>query len=136
MSARVEEGLYIGNRHAAEQKQTLLDLGITHVLAVGSELRCEHTDAFVYLQLPVGDSEQDIVQYVSMCNAFVETGRRKKGVFVYGGDLSRSASFVIAYLMFEHGWEYERAKCFLREKHPFAIPKGGLERQLQCKRFS
>jgi protein-tyrosine phosphatase len=136
-TTEVEPRLYLGGQNAALQKNVLAAAGVTHILCVGSELEMPFGDTFVYLRLPVEDlHSQDITKYSGLTNYFIDCGRRKGKVLVhcYKG-ASRSASVVLQYLMFEHGWGYERAKSYLCSRHPGTSPNAGFEKQMRSIKY-
>lgn len=66
------------------------------------------------------------------CIDFIRDAIAKDGkVFVhcYAG-VSRSATIVIAYLMFEHGLSYSAAIKLVKSKRPFINPNDGFRKQL------
>ena len=50
---KIEDNLYIGNSIASKNFEKLLSNGITHILVVGSFLKCHFRDKFVYKQRTV-----------------------------------------------------------------------------------
>ncbi len=48
--------------------------------------------------------------------------------------MSRSPTFVIAYLMIENGWHYEETLAYIKKKRPIIAPNAGFVQQLKMLR--
>jgi len=118
------DNLYLGSQEAASAPLDQLKArGITHVL-IAAHLKDytyeQHGSELVYKQLHVEDNPSyPILPLLPEAIAFILEGRKSGGVLVhcqYG--ISRSASFVIAYLMALNQWDFEEAWRFVGRKRP------------------
>lgn len=126
---QVYENIYIGNYDMARDKQKLNELGITHILCCGSYLEKFHPNDFVYKQLELDDSlEQDILYCIEEAIEFINSGF-KTFIHCHEG-ISRSASILIAFIMWKEKLKLEDAKSFLKEKRPKINPNSNFLEQL------
>lgn len=133
-SAILPNKLYLGASPVAENLEVLKSHGITHVLNAAADI-CNNsfpTD-FSYLAFYLKDSKVEdisVVFYRSLewiADAVSAGGR----VFVHCGEgVSRSVTIVIAYLMWDFRWSFERAFDFVRDIRPIANPNTGFTFQL------
>ena len=98
--------LYLSNMFTATHNPSLLQsLNVSHILMVGSNLQAKHPEMFKYKQVSVEDDPgENIIKYFEECFQFIDEGRGQgKGVLVHcAAGVSRSATIVIAYLMFKN----------------------------------
>lgn len=124
--AKLTGYLFLGDFCAAEKKEQLKDLGITHILNVDDESECLFPDDFSYLHYKIEDGGKDpkIVECFEAATCFVrqalENGDRVL-VHCFMG-INRSATVAIAVLMNIEGWTlreaYEHVKA-CRSISPF-----------------
>ncbi|OIS98661.1 PREDICTED: dual specificity protein phosphatase 1-like [Nicotiana attenuata] len=137
----IEEGLYLGSFGAANNKDALKSLNITHILTIARDLNPSYPNEFVYKVLTVHDRvDVNISHYVEECFDFIEKAKGKieeaKGqgggvlVHCFAGK-SRSATIVIAYLMKKHGMSLSEAFQLVKSKRPVISPNAGFMIQLQ-----
>ncbi|KAK7848553.1 dual specificity protein phosphatase 1 [Quercus suber] len=128
---KIEEGLFLGSVGAANNKDALKALNITHVLTVASALPPAHPNDFVYKIISVTDREDtDIKQYFDECFNFIDEAKRLGGgVLVHC--LVGSVTVVVAYLMKKHGMNLSQALEHVKTKRPRAGPNSGFIAQLQ-----
>jgi len=133
---RVADGLYIGAIGAARNLKALRKRGITHILNASPIVPCYFRDnpegAFQYLTIPIyDDASVDISGHLEEANAFIEAGRKTGGVLVhcYAGQ-SRSAAFIMAYLISRQGMSLVDAWEAVRAARPGAQPNSGFLHQL------
>ena len=131
-------GLYIGNARFSRNRDELERLEITHILNCAKELQCWYIEVilnqdFVYFKLPFKDTlDQRILEDLSITTRFIDealTNRKKVLVHCYAG-VSRSASVVIAYVMFRQRVNLDSALCFVLEKHSNTRPNASFLEQL------
>jgi len=95
--------LYIGNERDAANRETLKELGITHVLNATSHLALHfENDGIIYKRLPASDNaNQNLKQYFSDAFSFIDDARQSGGrVLVHcQAGVSRSSTLTIAYIM-------------------------------------
>lgn len=91
-----------------------------------------------YKQLVALDHEEyPIHNYFHETNEFLDSAFREGGkvlVHCHGG-VSRSASIVIAYLIYSQNLDFEKALSLVQLRRPIALPNTGFQRQLKEYRF-
>jgi len=134
---QILEHLFLGDEKDAYSKKTITRLGITHVVTVTMV-----TDFVSYKQkFPPGvkclvvsvldEADENIAQYFKRTNAFIDEGRKLGNVLVHCvWGISRSASFVIAYVMQHKGVDYRTAFRMVHRARPIVAPNSGFRQQL------
>lgn len=122
--------LFVGGELAAKDRAQLLLKGITAVVnTVSFDIRNCHEDVFHYLSLNVCDSpDEPIFSLFPVVNRFVEEEyvRNAGKVLIHCHQgVSRSCSFVIAYIMWREGMCYDRAYESVRAKRNICSPNIG-----------
>ncbi|KAF8298000.1 hypothetical protein TcYC6_0076490 [Trypanosoma cruzi] len=121
--------LFVGGEEAAGDRNQLLAKGITNVVnTVAFSMGNLHSDIFRYLGLYLSDSpDEPIFSLFPVVIRFVEEARLKGGkTFIHCHQgVSRSCSFVIAYVMWHQGICYDRAFEFVRSKRQVCSPNTG-----------
>lgn len=127
--------VFVGGEKAAEDESQLLLKGITGVVnTVAFCVDCFFPDSFEYLPLYLHDRpDQVIFPLFPLVNRFIERHRVQGGrVFVHCNQgVSRSCSFVIAYLMWCNGWCYDRCYEWVRARRTVCSPNAGFYVTLQ-----
>lgn len=111
---RVLDGLYLGNRHAAENHRVLREAGVTHVVNCAGEVPNYHVNDFVYLPLTLQDPDPAFHRQVGRFCTFIDRALDARGqvlVHCYAA-ISRSPSVVLAYLC-HLGWSLDKAATHL-----------------------
>ncbi|PKI64917.1 hypothetical protein CRG98_014713 [Punica granatum] len=106
---QIEEGLFLGSVGAANNKDEVKRLNITHILVVAKSIGPAYPTEFVYKAKSQGGGV--------LVHCFM--GR------------SRSVSVVVAYLMKKHGMSLSQAMEHVKSKRPQASPNSGFLSQLQ-----
>ena len=103
-------GIFIGSIHAAFNQEAMIEHGITHVVNA-SRIPATFPKQFTYLSIDIRDKEDaNILSCIPASNIFIEAGVDSGGVLVHCfGGRSRSAAFVVAFLMSSRGWTFEKA---------------------------
>ena len=117
------ENLYLGNFSASENIQQLKDLGIKKVLSVidFNDFPNYKDENIIHKSVEVSDFDyQNIIQYFGECLNFIK-GEEKILVHCMAG-ASRSATIVIAYLMWTQKMDYEKAFQFVKDKRYIVYP--------------
>ncbi|XP_040996150.1 dual specificity protein phosphatase 1 [Juglans microcarpa x Juglans regia] len=131
---KIEEGLFLGSIGAANNKNALKSLNVTHILTVANSLSPAHPNDFVYKVINVTDREEtDIKQYFDESFDFIDEAKRLGGgvlVHCFVGK-SRSVTIVVAYLMKKHGMSLSQALEHVKSKRPQAAPNSGFISQLR-----
>lgn len=131
---QIIDNLYIGSIGAANNKDELLKCGITHILTAAMNIKCLFEDTFKYLKINVLDSpSNDIKQYFSITNTFINEAILEKGsVFVHcHAGISRSSSFIIAYLIEYKQMSLNEALDICKKKRSKINPNEGFLKQLR-----
>ncbi|XP_056174961.1 dual specificity protein phosphatase 1-like isoform X3 [Syzygium oleosum] len=109
---KIEEDLFLGSVGAANNKDDLKRLNVTHILTVASTLKPAYPDDFVY--------------------KVIAAKRLGGGVLVHCFvGKSRSVTIVVAYLMKKHGMSLSQALEHVKSRRRQASPNSGFISQLQ-----
>ena len=129
---QVVERLYIGDYFTAINFTLLAEHNITHILVCGEELDCRYPEEFTYKHLQISDTNSTpIIEYFEEVNQFIEKGIKRGKVLVHCAQgRSRSASFIVSFLMQYKQIKYKKAFNLLKKKHPIAQPNSGFIQQL------
>lgn len=134
--------LYIGGLYALYQPgNPIKQAGITHVLSVidfsfhETTSSSDHLKAqnHTHLVIPIEDDpNENLLQHFSRMNAFIDSGLARGGVFVHCAmGKSRSATAVVAFLMWKYGMERDEALAQVCEGRPVCEPNLGFMEQLE-----
>ena len=127
----IYKNLYLGDHYAAENENYLKIYDIKTVINCAAELQYDYKDLISY-ELNLYDMpEERIINVFESAYKFVKEHLSNNIlVHCYMG-ISRSASFVIFYLMKEEKWDYETCYEYVQKKRPCISPNYGFERQLK-----
>jgi len=82
--ALILDNLYLGSIGAAFSKDKLLELGITHILVIASEIQELHSGEFHYKQVHLEDKgTEDLLGVLSECFGFIDSARTFGKVLVH-----------------------------------------------------
>ena len=126
------DNIWLGNCSSAENVKDLKDKGIKKILTVMDQTGPEYKeeDGFIHKKYEIRDFEdQNIIQYFGECLKFMK-GEEKILVHCWAGS-SRSATIVIAYLMWTKKMSFNDALNFVHEKREIVYPKPGFQEQLE-----
>ncbi|KMT15476.1 hypothetical protein BVRB_3g058320 isoform B [Beta vulgaris subsp. vulgaris] len=129
----IEEGLFLGSFGAANNKDAMKTLNITHILTVAASIPPAHPHDFTYKIIQVADREDtDLAQYFDECVEFIDEAKRSGGVLVHCFvGRSRSVTIILAYLIKRRGMTVSQALEYVRSKRPQASPNAGFIKQLK-----
>jgi len=128
--------LFISDDIAARDKSLLLKNKITHVLNITVNIPNKYENEFVYMKLNIFDFEnQNISQYFEEVYEFIDkalTENENNAVLCHcNAGISRSASFIIAYLMKKQIYpRYKDAYDHVKKCRPVISPNRGFVKQL------
>ena len=124
--------LYLGNSASSRDIQKLKELGIKKVLTVMDFGAPSYTDKdnIIHKKISIADTYfENIIKYFGECLNFIK-GKEKILVHCMAG-ASRSATIVIAYLMWSQKMSYSKALSFVKDKRFIIFPNPGFRDQLQ-----
>ena len=129
----ITEKLYLGNISGAENIDKIKNLGIKKVLSLIEELLWpvyKESDNIIHKKFTIYDFEQqNIIKHFGECLNFIK-GDDKVLVHCAVG-ASRSATVVIAYIMWTKKMPFKEALEFVRSKRFVVSPNFGFEDQLK-----
>ncbi|XP_034044973.1 dual specificity protein phosphatase 22-A [Thalassophryne amazonica] len=130
---KVVDGLYLGNIRDAENRESLSQNGITHILSVYNNATPMFED-MTYLCIHAADaSSQNLLQHFKECISFIHECRLNGGsclVHCLAG-VSRSTTMVVAYLMTVTHYNWEECLSAIKAVRSFVGPNYGFQQQLQ-----
>ena len=127
--------LYLGDDFIARNLNFLREKKITHILNLTINIPNKFEPEIVYLKLTIFDYEsQNISQFFDEAIEFISEALKneKNSVLVHcNAGVSRSTSFVIAYLMKKCNYKtYKQAYAHVKKCRPIIAPNRGFEKQL------
>ncbi|TKC46442.1 hypothetical protein EI555_011668, partial [Monodon monoceros] len=113
--------------------------GITHIICIRQNIEANFIkpnfqQLFRYLVLDIADNPvENIIRFFPMTKEFIDGSLQSGGkVLVHGNaGISRSAAFVIAYIMETFGMKYRDAFAYVQERRFCINPNAGFVHQLQ-----
>ena len=128
----IENKLYLGS-YDPDNITALKEKGIKKILSVmdGDSSNFSYKEhGFNQKIINITDySDENIIQYFGECLKFI-LGEEKILVHCMAG-ASRSATIVIAYLMWIKRWKFNEALAFAKKKRPIVFPNDGFKEQLK-----
>jgi hypothetical protein len=132
--SKITDQLYLGSQTVSQDKAMLKQQGVTHILnCAGSICPIYHPDDFTYRTLYLLDGVReditcmlyDIIEW--MDNVITSNGK----ILVHCQQgVSRSSAMMIGYLMWKHGWGFERTHMYVKERRGVSSPNTGFICQL------
>jgi len=129
---RVIPRLFLGELQSAFKFDKLKEDGITCILNV-SLSNYHQRPHLRYWRIQIADEpEVDILSLLPEACKAIDDGINCGGILVHcDAGVSRSASFVIGYLIWKRGIGFDEALRIVRESRPRVQPNAGFERQLR-----
>ena len=132
----IEEGLFLGNIHGAENLKLLEQHNIKAIVRCVNQGFYTQTpfEQMNYHYVPIEDSwGADIASHVPEAVRFIHRNRAEgNNVLVHcAAGVSRSASITIAYLMAKYQNGYDQTLYLVRSKRSCVCPNPGFVRQLR-----
>lgn len=126
--------LFLGNIGSVN-KIFIMENKVTAIASIMQEPVVEYPDLIKdHIKIPIMDSEkEDILVSLDKVSEFIDKNMELGNtvlVHCMAGS-SRSASFVIAYLMKKHSWCFEKAYVYTKSKRAQVFPNSGFMRQLR-----
>ncbi|VDM57157.1 unnamed protein product [Angiostrongylus costaricensis] len=132
---RLEVGRKSGSQDVASELAILKAEGITHIVNCATGVMNYYPTKFTYYNLEVLDlpSTDIMAKFHEVCRFMVNcVGGGGKVLVHCNAGISRSATFVIAYLMIHHSMSLQCALETVRRIRPKVRPNCGFMKQLQC----
>ena len=125
------DNLWLGNYVASIDISMLKKKGIKKILTVMDyDDGMVYDSDFIYKRCNIEDNcRQNIIQYFGECLNFIKGGEKVLVHCMAGA--SRSATIVIAYLMWSKRLNFEDAINYVKEKRPLIGPNEGFVKQLK-----
>ncbi|XP_062861275.1 dual specificity protein phosphatase 22-A [Trichomycterus rosablanca] len=130
---KVIDGLYLGNIRDSENRESLSQNGITHILSVYNNAKPVLED-MTYLCIHAADaSNQNLLQHFKECISFIHECRLNGGACLVHclAGVSRSTTIVVAYLMTVTNYGWEECLSAVKAVRSFVGPNCGFQQQLQ-----
>ncbi|XP_023616545.1 serine/threonine/tyrosine-interacting protein isoform X2 [Myotis lucifugus] len=134
-------GLFLGPYSSAMKSKLpiLQKHGVTHIICIRQNIEANFIkpnfqQLFRYLVLDIADNPvENIIRFFPMTKEFIDGSLQTGGkVLVHGNaGISRSAAFVIAYIMETFGMKYRDAFAYVQERRFCINPNAGFVHQLQ-----
>ena len=128
----IKDGLWLGDNYAANNVKDLKKKGIKKILTVMNQTGpiYKSEDGFIHKKFELSDFEsENIIKYFGECLNFID-GKEKVLVHCMAG-ASRSATIIIAYLMWKDKMKYDDALDFVQKKRFIVYPNEGFREQLK-----
>ncbi|KAH8822937.1 protein-tyrosine phosphatase-like protein [Flagelloscypha sp. PMI_526] len=136
-SDEILPGLWLTSHSTASRREVLRANNIAYVLSVLDDTFAsdKNTDMPIKrLKIPVNDwIDADLLCHFDETNKFIDEAlEQEKGIIVHCMmGVSRSATVVIAYLMWKKSMTFEDALAHVKERRPIIDPNEGFRAQLR-----
>jgi len=129
--SQVTDNIYLGNIYDAQNIDKLLKLGIKKVLSLITDTQLLiYPDSIEHKLININDlPRENIIKYFGECLLFINDDK-KILVHCFAGS-SRSATIIIAYLMWKNQLDYVESCNILQKIRPTIYPNYGFVRQLK-----
>ena len=130
--SQITENIYLGNIYDAFNEKNLLNIGIKKILSLIADPQLLKYDEkkFVHKLIKIDDlPRENIIKYFGECLLFIDDDK-KVLVHCFAGS-SRSATIIMAYLMWKKQLDYIECFNILQKIRPSVYPNYGFVRQLK-----
>lgn len=128
---KITDKVYLGCVEGAKQEEYLKEVGVTNVLTCLNTSNDHKILTIEQKVLEVVDEEgAKIIKFFKDAITYIENSFGKVYVHCWAG-ISRSATIVIAYLMWKNKLSYNEAYWSVKNKRKFISPNDGFVRQLK-----
>jgi len=132
-------GLLLGPFVASKSLETLLGLGVTHIVCIRDakeafSVRPRFPDRFTYMTLDVEDNEeQNLIRLFPAAKTFIDNAIKQGGrVLVHcNGGISLSPAFVVMFVMQHYQLSWEDALHLVQNRRYCISPNGGFLTQIK-----
>jgi hypothetical protein len=126
----VTQNIALGGRDDAKDRNLLISWGITHVLNVARQMDNFHPNDFVYLKLPLTDTDDTPIGHLSgIIVDFISQVEKMNGrVFIHCiSGVSRTSAACIMHMMIRHGLYLRQSWEYLHSCRPIIAPNDGFK---------
>ena len=128
---QITEKIYLGNEDTARDKVILKKLNISNILICAEGCEPFYPDEFKYKILYLDDAtDEDLLSWLKEGFEFIDSAENNIYIHCAMG-ISRSASVVIAYLMYKNKMSYNDAYNEVKNKRKEISPNTGFQEQLK-----
>ena len=128
---KITDRIYLGGLNGAMDFNYLSKEKITHVLSI-VDIKCKYPDNLNITHKIISvedDKNSNLLHYFKECIEFIDNNGK---IFVHCEcGVSRSATIVIAYLMWKTHSTFDAAYRFVKKTRPEIDPNNGFRRQLK-----
>ena len=129
------KNLYVGCVEGAFNHDKLKSMNVKYILNCSNEKYYQNKKLFTYMVINIKDDlHENIIKYFNKTNKFIDNGLNNKKCAVYvhcKAGISRSVSFIMAYLIYKYNISYNDADKMVGKVHPDALPNSAFRFQLQ-----
>jgi len=134
--------IYLGSANDAKNLKWLKDTNIRYILnctpsktvdpIAGTPNYFQKDSKFIYKRIPIFDNQgEDILQYMDVSYRFIEESQYYGNILVHcHRGISRSASFIIGYLMKKNEFTRDEALSYIQTIRPIVQPNSTFMSQL------
>jgi protein-tyrosine phosphatase len=122
LPSKITDCLYLGSEWNSSNLEELTQLGVTHILNLSAESPNYFPNNFTYKNIRIErlDPNVSLSRLFEEVFGFIDECREPKRILLVHSHLgvSRSAAFVIAYLMKSEKWALSKAFKFVKDRRP------------------
>ena len=128
---KITDKIYLGNEDTARDKVILKKINISNILICAEGCEPFFPNEFKYKILYLDDAiDEDLLSWLKEGFEFIDSS--KDNIYVHCAmGISRSASVVIAYIMYKNKRKYNEAYDFVHSKRNAISPNTGFQNQLK-----
>ena len=128
---QITDKIYLGNEDTARDKELLKKLNISNILICAEGCESFYPDEYKYKILYLDDAiDEDLLSWLKEAFEFIDSSKDNIYIHCVMG-ISRSASIVIAYIMYKNKITFNEAFDFVYKKRKVISPNSGFQNQLK-----
>ena len=128
---QITDKIYLGNEDTARDKELLKKLNISNILICAEGCNTFYPDEYKYKILYLDDAvDEDLLSWIKEAFEFIDSSKDNIYIHCVMG-ISRSASIVIAYIMYKNKMTFNEAFDFVAKKRKVISPNTGFQNQLK-----